>query len=212
MKGLLLKDFYMMRSYCRAFLVIVAVFLAGAAADSNLFFIVYPLVMIGMLPLTLITYDEREKWDIYSGTLPYTREQLVRGKYLIGLVGVLAVLALTAAVQAVKMGISGSFSGKELLFLLLPLFGGGMLCPIFTLPLIYKFGAEKGRIIYIGSVMVFCAVGALLMELNQVAASFIKVIMGIPEVVVCGVLPIAALVMYGVSYLISVKIYKNREV
>ena len=39
MKGLLLKDFYLSWRYCRAFIVIVAVFLAVSfTGDDNIFF------------------------------------------------------------------------------------------------------------------------------------------------------------------------------
>ena len=43
MKGLLLKDLYMAAKYCRAFLLIVVVFLAVSFfGDDNIFFVVYP--------------------------------------------------------------------------------------------------------------------------------------------------------------------------
>lgn len=40
MKGLLLKDWYMMRKYCRSYLLIAAVFIAVSLySNDNLFFI-----------------------------------------------------------------------------------------------------------------------------------------------------------------------------
>ena len=86
MKGLLLKDFYMAAKYCRAFLLLVIVFLAVSIwGDENVFFVIYPVLIAGMIPVTLYSYDEREKWTLYSGTLPYTRTQFVSSKYLVGL-------------------------------------------------------------------------------------------------------------------------------
>jgi hypothetical protein len=35
-----------------------------------------------MLPVTLLSYDEKEKWHIYSGTFPYSRAQIVSSKYV----------------------------------------------------------------------------------------------------------------------------------
>ena len=62
MKGLLLKDFYMAAKYCRACL------------------------LCGMIPVNLLAYDERSRWLEYSGTLPYTKAQIVSGKYLVGII------------------------------------------------------------------------------------------------------------------------------
>ena len=81
MKGLLLKDLYMAAKYCRAFLLIVVVFLAVSFfGDDNIFFVVYPAMIAGIVPVTLISYDERDKWDLYAGTLPYTGSQPVSSK------------------------------------------------------------------------------------------------------------------------------------
>ena len=86
MKGLLLKDFYLSWRYCRAFLVIVAVFLAVSfTGDDNIFFLIYPIMIASVIPMTLVSYDEHDKWTAYSGTLPYTRAQLVSTKYLVGM-------------------------------------------------------------------------------------------------------------------------------
>lgn len=87
MKGLLLKDFYMTAKYCRSFLLIVVVFLAVSFfGKDNVFFILYPVLISSMIPVTLMSYDEHDKWNVYSLTLPYTRGQLVSAKYLTGLI------------------------------------------------------------------------------------------------------------------------------
>ena len=83
MKGLLLKDLYMVVKYCKAYLLIAVVFLAVSLMGSdNLFFIFYPCLLCGMIPVNLLAYDERSRWPQYCGTLPYTKGQIVSGKYL----------------------------------------------------------------------------------------------------------------------------------
>ena len=45
MKGLLLKDWYMILKYCRAFLVILVIFMGvSAVSESALFFALYPMI------------------------------------------------------------------------------------------------------------------------------------------------------------------------
>ena len=87
MKGLLLKDFYMMLKYCRSYLLIAVVFFAMSfMSTENLIFIFYPCVISAMLPVTLLSIDERSRWLPYAATLPVTRAQIVSEKYLFGLI------------------------------------------------------------------------------------------------------------------------------
>ena len=57
---------------------------------------VYAGFLMGMMPMTLLAYDQASKFSEYSGVLPVTKEQLVGSKYIIGLCGlVLAELLRT---------------------------------------------------------------------------------------------------------------------
>ena len=86
MKGLLLKDLYMMKSYCRSYLLIAVVFTAvSLIGKDNMFFMFYPCLLCGMIPVNLLAYDERSRFIRYGDTLPYKRAQIVSAKYLIGL-------------------------------------------------------------------------------------------------------------------------------
>ena len=63
MKGLILKDIYMMMKYCRAYLLIIIVFTAVSFVDNgNLFLVFYPTILCGMIPVNLLSYDERSRW------------------------------------------------------------------------------------------------------------------------------------------------------
>ena len=57
-----------------------------------------PVMIAGILTMTLLSYDERDHWTQYSGTLPFTRAELVSCKYLIGLCffGITFLATLTA--------------------------------------------------------------------------------------------------------------------
>ena len=120
MKGLLLKDWYMMKQYCRAYLIIATVFIAMSLfSNGNMFFIFYPCLLCGMIPVNLLGYDERSHWMQYSGTLPYTKTQLVSAKYLIGLFVQLTMLIVTGAVQGIKMAVTDHFVLDEFVVLML---------------------------------------------------------------------------------------------
>ena len=61
MKGFLKKDLYLTISYCRSIFLIVAVFIAvGCVQTENYFFIFYPAIMVSLISVSLLSYDERE--------------------------------------------------------------------------------------------------------------------------------------------------------
>ncbi|MDE6088998.1 MAG: ABC-2 transporter permease, partial [Oscillospiraceae bacterium] len=73
MKGLLLKDLYMMKSYLKAYLFLIPVFwILGSFSEDSLFLTVYSCLLTAMIPISLQTYDEKEHWSCYSCTLPYS--------------------------------------------------------------------------------------------------------------------------------------------
>lgn len=52
MKGLLLKDWYLARTHCRAFLLILFVFAIGfrILRENNAFAVLYPIILSSILP------------------------------------------------------------------------------------------------------------------------------------------------------------------
>ena len=120
MKGLLLKDWYMTKKYCRYYLfLIIGFIILSMMSSGNMFFVFYPCVLCGMIPVNLLGYDERSRFTEYAGTLPYTKTQIVSAKYLIGLFTQGAVLIVICITQGVKMGIDGTFVLKEFLVLIM---------------------------------------------------------------------------------------------
>ena len=149
MKGLLLKDWYMIQKYCRSYILITAVIIGISLANGeNLFFTFYPCMLCGMIPVTLLGYDERSGWMQYSGTMPYAKEQIVSEKYLIGILVQLTMLLVTGIAQATKMMIAGDFVLGKLAVLMLLMLVVSMLASSIPLPFIFKLGVEKGRTAY----------------------------------------------------------------
>ncbi|MBQ4307044.1 MAG: ABC-2 transporter permease, partial [Lachnospiraceae bacterium] len=95
MSALLLKDFYMIRKYCRLQLILTVVFIAGYAlggpGNMSIFMLAYPIIMAAMIPYTLLAYEERDKWDVYARSLPLSVRDLVAEKYILGLIMITAV-------------------------------------------------------------------------------------------------------------------------
>ena len=214
MKGLLLKDLYMSEKYCRVFLLIVVVFFGMSLMSGPGFFLLaYPCILVGLIPASLISYDEREKWDVYSGTLPCSRRQLVSCKYLVGLIGELPVICITTVLYALGLFRMGAFDphavlGMAAVFLLLGLIG-----PAATLPFMFRFGAEKGRIAYFAVIILLCGVSAAFgsIQVSGVGENALATGIVMPQAGVSLFLTVLAILLYAVSWRLSIAFYKKRE-
>ena len=208
MKGLLLKDLYMMKKYCKSYLLITVVFIAISFASSeNLFFTFYPCLLCGMIPVNLLGYDERSRWLQYSETMPYTKGQIVSGKYLIGLGTQMAVLLITGIAQAIRMSVSGTFVLLEYLVLMILLLIMSLLASSITLPFMFKLGVEKGRMAYYIMIGIVCA-GSIIS--SNLLSGGIQA-----EIKLNGILSIICLVgigIYALSWYLSIAFYKKREI
>ncbi|MGN0487130.1 MAG: ABC-2 transporter permease [Acutalibacteraceae bacterium] len=208
MKGLLLKDFYMLKKYCRAYLLIAVVFIAVSFFSiENMFFVFYPCIFCSMIPVNLLGYDERSRFLQYSGTLPYTKAQIVSGKYVIGLLAQLAVLLATGVAQAVRMKMSRIFDFGDLVEIMLMTLVLSAVTSSVCLPFMFKWGVEKGRIAYYVTIGMICT-------LSVVASGLFN---GDWETAVPldTVLPILCLVgvgIYALSWYLSIVFFKKREV
>ena len=152
MKGLLLKDFYMAAKYCRAYILIGIVFIAVsfAGADSqNMFFVFYPCLLCGMIPVNLLAYDERSRWIEYSGTMPYTKAQIVSGKYLLGVIVQGAMLIVVGIAQAVRMHMAGTFQLGSYALIMSGILAMATITSSISLPFMFRWGVEKLSLIHI---------------------------------------------------------------
>ena len=208
MKGLLLKDWYMMKKYCRSYLLIAIVFVTTSLFNSdNLFLVFYPCLLCGMIPVNLLGYDERSRWMQYSGTMPYTKTQIVSAKYLIGLFAQVAMLLVTGIAQGVKMIVSGNFIIAEFAVLMLMLLTMATFTSSISLPFIFKLGVEKGRMAYYVMIGFVCGASILAASVlrGQLSAE-------IRPNVALGVLAAVGIGVYILSWYLSIIFFKKREI
>ena len=214
MKGLLLKDLYMSEKYCRVFLLIVVVFFGMSLMSGPGFFLLaYPCILMGLIPASLISYDEREKWDVYSGTLPCSRRQLVSCKYLVGLIGELPVICITTVLYALGLFRMGAFDPRAVLVMAAAFLLLGLIGPAATLPFMFRFGAEKGRIAYFAVIILLCGVSAAFGSIQGSGVGENALTAGIvmPQAGVSLFLAVLAVLLYAGSWRLSIAFYKKRE-
>jgi len=208
MKGLLLKDFYVTLKTARMDLFIIVLFLFLSVVNSEtLFYLSYPCLIAGMLPVKLLSYDERNRWFSYSGTLPYSPAQIVSAKYVIGLVAQLAVASLCVGMRVVIGLMHGDLNIMNILLTmgLAILINNTM--SVVCLPFMYRFGVEKGRPVYY-VVLIAVAVALVLIHKFSDFNLSAQVAPGFAAAIFMGI----ALLIYGLSWWLSIVFYKKREV
>lgn len=205
MKGLLRKDLYMIWKYCRSFLVIILLFfgLSVFLNESNMFLRFYPAVMVGMIPVTIVAYDERCKWSVYSESLPLSRAQAVSCKYLLSLIGTGAILLLSSLSQIMLTFKTGKFNLNEYFEFLCLLTAVVLGFSSLILPFVFKFGSEKGRI----ANMILVGIGSALIAIFVINSKGTLSFLQIPY----AVLALTCIALFAVSWLMSIKFYEKRE-
>lgn len=208
MKGLLLKDFYMAKKYCRFFLLLIVLFcvLPFTSSKENLFLVFYPNMLAAILPTTLLGYDERSKWDRYSAVFPYTSAQIVSSKYLFGLSMQLIVLLMTGISQFVNLSQNGLFHFDSYLSLMITTACVSLLAPTFIHPPIFKMGVEKGRMVFILVIGLFTVIAMLTADLFS-GQDLPQISFGYTPILVA----VISLALYALSWYLSIVFYSKRE-
>ena len=209
MKGLLLKEWYQARKAFWIFYLIAILFIAMALSPfADAFFLYYPCLLMGLIPMSLQQMDEVSKWEAFCGTLPCSRAQVVSAKYLMGLFGQVSFLVLTLASQGIAWVIRDCFSWSELGGLAVSIAICAGLLPILTLPLVFKFGAVKGKIVQLivsGAVIGIAvtlsfSTKALLLDFFSRFRFLFPCVLGV------------IVILYALSWLLSIRFYKKRDI
>lgn len=211
MKGLILNNLYSVGKSIKSssFLTVVAVVLLlmtdhSMALKAAAFL---PFVLIPVHAFEILKYDAMSGWNKYEIILPVTRKQIVESKYITFLLlFIYSILLVICVALTVHMFL---FPTMNVVFFNSLLRGMGLIICIATAvyPLTYLLGTEKSDSIMIGSVFfsfVIFFVTTLLLQL------FIGEMEDFDEMFSVIFLSVSILI-FCVSYLISLKLYKNRE-
>ena len=203
MKGLILKDLFNLKAQYKVFLVMITFFVVFALLGDNHDTLGLILTMITiMLPITAMAYDERSQWDKYALTMPVARKDLVLSKYLLGLLLAGAALVVNLAFQV----LSGPGLTTGAVLSCMGMFGGAIIALSLILPIMFKFGVEKGRLVLM--LTMFLPLGLMYLSKG-------KVNLPQPSAEVLQILPYAAgaalVLVFLFSLLISLRVYKLKE-
>ena len=202
MKGLLLKDYYTLLKQLRFYLIFLLIFSIIPNMNLSTIAIVYA----AMLPITVIAYDERSKWDQLAAMMPYSKRELVLSKYLLGYIAVAVFSLITLALQAgISLIVKSGFTAEQAMAIFVTAAAGLMLLAI-NLPFMFWLGVERGRVVF----MILIGVTVFLGMMSADSAKKLLTDETISPAMLILITGGAALISNVVSLTLSSRIYRKK--
>ena len=209
MIGFIKKDIAMIKSNFKLMgLLFIVYAVMGLLGEMDISFIL-PFLSI-MIMISTFSYDNYNKWDAYSITLPNGRKNSVKAKYLATILMILIVSIITIILSFVISYVNTKTINYEQI--LVTMFGtifGTLLVLTFMYPIIYKYGVEKARIGIFIIVFGLVVVGGFLLQYLDL--SFIAKSLSFLEDYLIIILIGITIIMVYISYIISQKIFSKKE-
>ena len=221
MRGLMTKDLEFMKENAKAYVAAFAIaFLCFASTSAGPSFLIsYVSILIAVIAWNNISNDEMYSSMAYLFTLPFSRREYVKEKYLFGTGMILLGWALAVIIGCV-VNIAGyrSILWEEMIAAAASGLCMALVAVSVMFPVQLKFGSQAGRIALF--IMVFGAmavywIGSEICDRMQIDLSFVKEVMekilslGIPVCLV--LLGALMLLMLLLSCTISIKIMEKKE-
>ena len=205
MKGLLLKDLLCMKKQLLFLGVFMALYLFFLLQIGNSSFLgAYIVMLCVVVTINAFAFDETSKWNTYALSLPVTRRQIVLSRYVLAVLLLLGAFTLSAVLLLVK-----GMMNTEQLLILAAVSAAALLLLALIIPLLYKFGTQKSRLL-IFLIFMF-PTGAVLLfrklfpdiRLPEIDAS------GVTSLVLSALL--CSVLLLALSYEISYRIFSRKE-
>lgn len=218
-KGLIIKDLMNIKSYKSTMLILIGIFSITCFMDNDTSAILkttFPMVItiiFAMIGISSFSYDNISKADKYILSFA-TKKEIVKARYiyilLLSIIGAIVGVVLSIILQLLK--VDKMFGLDAILLTVMTAILTVLVLQSIQIPIMYKFGAEKGRIIQILLVVsIVTVVSAVIVYLIKILPPYsldsVKVLMKYGYVI--GIVVISLL--YFISYKISYKIYLKKE-
>ncbi|WP_272864812.1 ABC-2 transporter permease [Clostridioides difficile] len=208
----MLKDLLNLKGNIKFILLFIIMFgFMSSLGDGNVNnFIGVIIVLCTTMIVSTFSYDDLNKWDSYVLTMPINRNDIVLSKYLTMLIfsfiGVLVSLIVSVTIGYFKntLILNETLLINALILSISVCFGS------LILPLIYKFGTERARLLMILCFLVPTLALLVFKSILENISSPISIEIILNTLVYS--LPFVAILLFVISYFISSKIYSKKEV
>ncbi|AGN34643.1 ABC-2 transporter permease [Bacillus paralicheniformis] len=158
-----------------------------------------------VISMYAFSIDEKSSIHILLNSLPYTRKEIVSSKYI---VVVLLTSMVAAAILIVHFIIHRKFTIWKDILLMVAIV---MTAASFMLPFCYKF---KSNYLLIASIVAFglymLTVNFVVQNLNDQIREFVDMLLALHNTSLYLIVAISIITLYGCSWLLSIRIYRNK--
>lgn len=198
MKGLLLKDFYIIRS---GLLILLLTF---AFIGAGMSFVISPWVLIVIFTVTLsfqsavtVQTDKSSQWDRFSITLPVSRKQTIASKYVMYLLLSLVGLGVGTVISIVCAWFQEGFDAESLLTysslaIIVSLLPGSI-----SIPCSFWLDEEKSMI---GTILAYMVTSGIIAAVVLIFNKYMNLQENISMVI--GILAVISVILYTMSWLV----------
>lgn len=196
MKCLLKMDCYALWKQLKFFLAIILLYILFSLVSRQYSMLGFSILFLCMLPYYMMQMTQETLFLI----LPCNRKRIVQERYLTALLVLIPGLILSL--------VSRLLLGPESLSMLLLQLSACLLILAIQIPLIYKFGTVRARLLLLFTMALFFgSSGAIAALVSSVQETEILRTLGLIAWIA---LPVSVALL-GVSYLISLAIYEKKE-
>lgn len=207
MKGLLYKEYVMLKPQLKSWLSILVLFIVYTAIFQNVFMLLMMVSLLGLMNcFNSFHYDKLYRCDEYIGAMPVSRMQMVLAKYIFTILldWLLAAAALLLAAGYTALT-GGSFA--ELLVSVCAVLCVMLFMQLVLIPLIYAIGIDRAR--YVNMILWIAPWALILLKAKS---------SGLPSVseeMILRILllsPVLLLILCAVSLPLSVYIFRRKDI
>lgn len=215
MKSLILKDLFNIGHNVKSMMFILVLlafaFIPFSGAEGYIFVCA---ILCSMMIVTTFALDDNSKWTRYAMIMPISKKELVGGKFVVllifcaigSLVGLIGSFIGGIVMKKIVLDLAGA--GRHL-FLTLVAWVFSLIFGSMSIPLVFKFGAEKGRVLLLVS---FLIPAGICYGIYQIL-SMLGIVMTDQTVFIllcCS--PVLAVIWSYAMYQISCHIFEKQEV
>ena len=207
MKGLLIKDFKLMKMQKNFFIMIVVIsFVVSLLTEDATFMLGFITFITSLFTISTISYDEFDNGNAFLFTLPIDRKKYAAEKYVFGMLLGVCSLFLAIILAVILNLIEKSDTTSDILISAVMLLPFVFLLVSIMIPFQLKFGSEKGRIAISAALGIVFLISFILGELAAILGINIAEVINRISLLGAGGLFIVIFVISMIVVLFSMKI------
>lgn len=206
MKALILKDLYVILNQKNSLLMLITLFVIASffLGDTGMLLIFLTVLSMTLINITL-SNDETSHWNRFVNTLPINKADIVKSKYILSLILILFMVIIVFPIFLLTNMITKTFTMVNFISILSIIISGILMMLSFVIPVTIKYGAQKARIFILA--LIFIPVIVINVISN---VSFFHQLLEF-HLLFGYIALIIAVVMFYLSYQLSVKFFKKKE-